>query len=128
VASPRADFGTGFGTVTRFLVGPDGTSTSAASEGSILVVSPKPGVDAGVPDAGPPDAGPPDAGRPDAGPRGPMPGPPGRRPHRLRRRHASRRARRRRAVPGADTCRLCHSAEAIDAGLTYIPGTAGGRR
>ena len=67
VSAPRADFGTGFGTVTRFLVGPDGALYLSRIEGSILRIAPKPGVDAGVPDAGPPDAGSPDAGRPDAG-------------------------------------------------------------
>jgi len=126
VASPRADFGTGFGTVTRFLVGPDGNLYLSRVEGSILVVSPKPGIDAGVPDAGPPDAGPPDAGPPDAGPpdAGPRPdaGPPqdagpidfggGTPPGGLAG-----------GAPfqGPETCRLCHSAEAVDAGSPYLP-------
>jgi glucose/arabinose dehydrogenase len=43
VASPRADFGSGFGTVTRFLVGPDGNLYLSRVEGSILVISPRPG-------------------------------------------------------------------------------------
>jgi len=121
VASPRADFGTGFGTVTRFLVGPDGNLYVSRVEGSILAISPKPGVDAGVPDAGPPDAGQPDAGPPDAGPR-PDAGPPldagpidfggGTPPGGLAG-----------GAPfqGPDTCRLCHSSEAVDAGTPYMP-------
>jgi MYXO-CTERM domain-containing protein len=61
----------------RFQVGPDGNLYVANdSANNIMVISPKPGVDAGPPpDAGPPDAGPPDAGPPDAGPR-PDGGPP----------------------------------------------------
>jgi MYXO-CTERM domain-containing protein len=120
VASPRADFGTGFGTVTRFLVGPDGNLYVSRVEGSIVVISPKAGVDAGVPDAGPPDAGPPDAGRPDAG--RPDAGPPldagpidfggGTPPGGLAG-----------GAPfqGPDTCKLCHSSEAVDAGTPYMP-------
>ena len=67
----RANFGSGFGTPVRFLVGPDGNLYVANdSSNNIVVISPRPGVDAGPPpDAGPPDAGPPDAGpRPDGGP------------------------------------------------------------
>jgi hypothetical protein len=75
VASPRTSIGTGFGTVIRFLVGPDGLLYIGSLEGSIRILSPKAGLsDAGPPDAGPPDAGPPDAGPPDAGP--PDAGPP----------------------------------------------------
>jgi glucose/arabinose dehydrogenase len=76
VSAPRGDFGTGFGTVTRFLVGPDGALYLSRIEGSILRIAPKPGVDAGVPDAGPPDAGPPDAAHrtpADPTPAGPTP-------------------------------------------------------
>ena len=121
VSAPRADFGTGFGTVTRFLVGPDGALYLSRVEGSILRIAPKPGVDAGTPDAGPPDAGPPDAGGVDAGPR-PDAGPPldaglidfggGTPPGGLAG-----------GAPfqGPDTCRLCHSGEAVDAGSPYMP-------
>ncbi len=126
VSSPRADFGTGFGTVTRFLVGPDGNLYVSRVEGSILVISPRPGVDAGVPDAGTPDAGIPDAGRPDgggadAGPR-PDAGPPldagaidfggGTPPGGLAG-----------GAPfqGPDTCKLCHAGATVDAGTPYMP-------
>ena len=121
VSSPRADFGTGFGTVTRFLVGPDGNLYLSRVEGSILVVSPRPGVDAGVPDAGSPDAGRPDGGGVDAGPR-PDAGPPldagpidfggGTPPGGLAG-----------GAPfqGPATCQLCHSGAAVDAGSPYMP-------
>ena len=121
VANPRADFGTNFGTVTRFLVGPDGNLYLSRVEGSILVVSPRPGVDAGVPDAGAPDAGRPDAGGVDAGPR-PDAGPPldagpidfggGTPPGGLAG-----------GAPfqGPDTCALCHSSASVDAGTPYMP-------
>ena len=126
ITSPRADFGTGFGTVTRFLVGPDGALYISAVGGSIFRIAPRPGVDAGTPDAGPPDAGPPDAGRPDAGgpDAGPRPdaGPPldagpidfggGTPPGGLAG-----------GAPfqGPDTCKLCHSAAEIDAGVSDAP-------
>jgi len=77
VTNPRSNFGSGFGTPVRFLVGPDGNLYVANdSSNNIVVISPKPGVDAGPPpDAGPPDAGPPDGGPRDGGPR-PDGGPP----------------------------------------------------
>ncbi|HTS80611.1 MAG TPA: PQQ-dependent sugar dehydrogenase [Myxococcaceae bacterium] len=120
VSSPRADFGTGFGTVVRFLVGPDGNLYVAQLEGSILVVSARPG-DGGTPDGGAPDAGPPDAGAPDAGPRGdagqpldagPIPFGGGTPPGGLAG-----------GAPfqGPDTCRLCHSSDSVDAGTPYMP-------
>jgi glucose/arabinose dehydrogenase len=126
VSAPRADFGTSFGTVTRFLVGPDGNLYVSRVEGSILVISPQPGVDAGVPDAGAPDAGPPDAGRPDAGAPDagarPDAGPPldagpidfggGTPPGGLAG-----------GAPfqGPDTCQLCHSSASVDASTPYMP-------
>ena len=123
VSNPRSDFGSGFGTPVRFLVGPDGNLYVANySSNNILVISPKPGVDAGPPpDAGPPDAGPPDAGPPDGGPR-PDGGPPldagpidfggGTPPGGV-------------ATPfrGPDVCKTCHdrSEGDPDAGVLYMP-------
>jgi uncharacterized protein (TIGR03382 family) len=57
VPNPRSDFGSGFGTVTRFLAGPDGQLYVSNLEGSILRISPKAGLDGGTPDSGVPDAG-----------------------------------------------------------------------
>jgi len=119
--NPRADFGSGFGTVIRFLVGPDGNLYVGRLEGSILVFSPRPGFDGGVPDAGPPDAGTPDAGPPDAGPRpdagppfdaGPIPFGGGTPPGGLAG-----------GAPfqGPSTCELCHSSAAVGATSTYMP-------
>ena len=49
VASPRSDFGTGFGTPIRFLVGPDGNLYVGDVGGDIVVISPRAGADAGTP-------------------------------------------------------------------------------
>jgi len=126
VPSPRADFGTGFGTPIRFLVGPDGALYVGRLEGSILRISPRPGVDGGIPDAGPPDAGPPDAGQPDAGPAdagpqgdagqpfdaGPIPFGGGTPPGGLAG-----------GAPfqGPDTCRTCHASASVGASTPYMP-------
>lgn len=121
VSNPRADFGTGFGTVTRFLVGPDGQLYVGRLEGSILRISPRPGVDGGTPDSGMPDAGIPDAGAPDAGKRpdagspfdaGPIDFGGGTPPGGLSG-----------GTPfqGPETCKLCHDGESVDAGSLYMP-------
>ena len=125
VPSPRTSIGTGFGTVIRFLVGPDGLLYIGSVEGAIRILSPKAGLDGGVPDAGPPDAGPPDAGPPDAGPPDAGPrdaGPPldagpidfggGTPPGGLAG-----------GAPfqGPESCRSCHSTAAVDAGVLYMP-------
>ena len=99
VSAPRADFGTGFGTVTRFLVGPDGALYLSRIEGSILRIAPKPGVDAGVPDAGPPDAGP-TRRRPTRRRSARRGSSAGCGPHRLRGRYAAGGSRRWRSLPG----------------------------
>ncbi len=126
VPGPRSDFGTGFPTPVRFLVGPDGNLYVGDLGGNIVVISPRPGVDggtpdAGAPDAGRPDAGPPDAGSPDAGPRGdagqpfdagPIPFGGGTPPGGLTG-----------GAPfqGPDTCRTCHASASVGASSTYMP-------
>ena len=126
VTNPRSDFGSGFGTVIRFLIGTDGQLYIGQLEGSIFRITVRPGIDAGTPDAGPPDAGPPDAGSPDAGPpdaghRGDA-GPPldagaidfggGTPPGGLAG-----------GAPfqGPDTCVNCHSSASVDGGTPYMP-------
>ncbi|MGZ6077716.1 MAG: PQQ-dependent sugar dehydrogenase, partial [Myxococcaceae bacterium] len=119
--APRSDFGTGFPTPVRFLVGPDGNLYVGNLGGNIVVISPRPGVDGGTPDAGSPDAGAPDAGAPDAGPRGdagqpfdagPIPFGGGTPPGGLAG-----------GAPfqGPDTCRTCHSSASVGASSTYMP-------
>ena len=121
IPSPRTSIGTGFGTVIRFLVGPDGLLYIGSNEGVIRVLSPKAGLpDAGPPDGGSPDAGPPDAGPPDAGPRdagtpldaGPIDFDGGTQPGGLAG-----------GTPfqGPENCRSCHSSAAVDAGILYMP-------
>jgi glucose/arabinose dehydrogenase len=70
VTNPRTTFGSGFGTPVRFIVGPDGNLYVADySDGTIVVIAPQPGIDAGPPPDAGSDAGSPDAGSFDGGPR-----------------------------------------------------------
>jgi MYXO-CTERM domain-containing protein len=62
-ASPRSNFGSGFGTPVRFIVGPDGNLYVAnESANTIVIIAPRVGGDGGTPDGGSPDGGLPDGG------------------------------------------------------------------